>query len=460
MSTLARQVVERWAALGGQPLPGMIAEAARLHLLDAIGVGLASAGSSIGAPYRVYAKRRTAPGAASVFGRTEGATPADAAMVNGGLIHSLEYDDTHTASIVHGSAVLAAAVLAAGEANGTSGSDMLRAYALGWEVLVRLGQAAPGSFQAAGYQITSVGGALVAALTAAWLARLDQDRTVAAVGIALSQASGVFEFLSNGATVKSLHPGWAAHAGIVAADLADAGLTGPETSLEGRFGLFRGFGRDEDAAGRFESDIATLGEVWHLGDAAFKFHPCCHYLHPFVEAAGLLVERGVTAGSVASLTCRVPQGAAGIICEPWADKLAPVSGHAARWSLPIVVAARLVEGKIDLDTFENPASEAVCALAGRIEWEPLAGADFPRRFEAEIICRLHDGREHAIRVEDVYGNRSRPADSASVLAKFRANAARSLSVDAVSALEQAVSGLDQAGGLTELTAALRSRNGN
>ena len=257
-----------------------------------------------------------------------------------------------------------------------------------------------------------------------------------------------------------MHPGWAAHAGIVAADLADAGLTGPETSLEGRFGLFRGFGRDEDAAGRFESDIATLGEVWHLGDAAFKFHPCCHYLHPFVEAAGLLAERGVTAGSVASLTCRVPQGAAGIICEPWADKLAPVSGHAARWSLPIVVAARLVEGKIDLDTFENPASEAVCALAGRIEWEPLAGADFPRRFEAEIICRLHDGREHAIRVEDVYGNRSRPADPASVLAKFRANAARSLSVDAVSALEQAVSGLDRAGGLTELTAALRSRSGN
>lgn len=460
MSTLARRVVERWTALEATALPESVAEAARLHLLDAIGVGLASAGSAIGAPYRAYAGRRTAPGAASVFGRSDGAAPADAAMVNGGLIHSLEYDDTHTASIVHGSAVLAAAALAAGEANDASGSNLLKAYALGWEVLVRLGQAAPGSFQAAGYQITSVGGALVAALIAARLAQLGEDETVAAVGIALSQASGVFEFLSNGATVKSLHPGWAAHAGIIAAGLAEAGLTGPETSLEGRFGLFRGFARDEEAASRFEAEIATLGEVWHLPDAAFKFHPCCHYLHPFVEATGLLAERGVTAGAVAKIICRVPEGAAGIICEPWAAKRAPVSGHAARWSLPITVAARLVEGRIDLDTFEKPASDAVRALAGRIEWQPLAGADFPRRFEAEITCLMQDGSEHGVRVEDVYGNRSRPAAPEAVLAKYRANASRSLTQGGVAALEQAVSLLDRTAGLAELTAALRSGNGN
>ncbi|MFX7052414.1 MmgE/PrpD family protein, partial [Acinetobacter baumannii] len=88
------------------------------------------------------------------------------------------------------------------------------------------------------------------------------------VGIALSQASGVFEFLSNGATVKSLHPGWAAHAGIVAAGLARAGLTGPETSFEGRFGLFRVFARDAAAADRFAAEITDLGRRWHLPEAA------------------------------------------------------------------------------------------------------------------------------------------------------------------------------------------------
>ena len=101
-----------------------------------------------------------------------------------------------------------------------------------------MGLAAPGGFQARGFQITSVGGTLVAALQAAEIAKLDENRWLAALGIALSQASGVFEFLSNGASVKSMHPGWAAHAGMLAARLAAAGLDGPETALEGRMGLF------------------------------------------------------------------------------------------------------------------------------------------------------------------------------------------------------------------------------
>lgn len=457
MSALARRIVRRWRELENATLPSEVAQAARLHLLDAVGVGLASAGSAIGAPYRAYAQRHTPAGPATVFGRPQGAAAADAAMLNGGLIHSLEYDDTHTASIVHGSAVLAAAALAAGEANQASGAALLRSYVLGWEVLVRVGQASPGRFQAAGFQITSVGGAMVAALMAARLARLDEDTTVAAVGIALSQASGVFEFLSNGATVKSLHPGWAAHAGIVAAGLAETGLTGPETSLEGRFGLFRTFAQDGAAAALLEAEVGTLGEVWNLAHAAFKFHPCCHYLHPFVEATGVLAERGVTADAVTSLTCSVPAGAAGIICEPWPAKLDPASGHAARWSLPIVVASRLVEGKVDLATFERPASEAVRAMAARIDWKPLEDADFPRRFEAQITCRLKNGGVESARIEDVYGNHSRPAEPKSVLAKFRANANRSLPEAAVGTLEATIMGLDDAADLAALTAALRGR---
>jgi len=81
-------------------------------------------------------------------------------------------------------------------------------------LLIRMGLAAPGTFQARGFQVTSVAGTLVAALVAAELWNLDDDKCVMAMGIALSQASGVFEFLTNASSVKSLHPGWAAHAGI------------------------------------------------------------------------------------------------------------------------------------------------------------------------------------------------------------------------------------------------------
>jgi 2-methylcitrate dehydratase PrpD len=331
---------------------------------------------------------------------------------------------------------------------------VLGAYTRGWELLIRIGLAAPGSFQARGFQVTSVGGALVAAMVAAELGGLDEAQAVAAMGIALSQASGVFEFLSNGATVKSLHPGWAAHAGVIAANLARAGLTGPQTSFEGRFGLFRAFAGDHGAASRLSEQIGSFGLVWHLADAAFKFHPCCHYLHPFVEAAGLLAGKGVQADAIEHILCHAPAGAAGIICEPWALKQAPETGHAARWSLPAVVAARLVEGKVDLDTFEQKPSPAVLALAARIDWEPLVNDRFPEKFEAELSIRLKDGTVHEVRVDDVYGNRSRPAEAERVREKFRANAARSLASAQVAQLEQAIETIEGAPDLNRLTQVL------
>ncbi|HZS67658.1 MAG TPA: MmgE/PrpD family protein [Burkholderiales bacterium] len=453
--TLARELVRTARATAKTPLPEDVATAARLHFLDAIGVGLAAAGSPIGAAYRAYAAEVAKGGPATVFGQSTGAAAADATMINGGLIHSLEFDDTHTGSIAHGSAVLAAAALAVAEAQNASGTALLGAYARGWEVLIRFGLAAPNGFHAKGFMSTSVTGTLVSALLAAELMDLDEDRTVAAIGIALSQASGVMEFLTNGSSVKSLHPGWAAHGGVVAATLARAGMTGPETSLDGKHGLFRQFTGDEAAAGRFRSLIANLGREWHLPKAAYKFYPCCHYLHPFIEAASKLAERGVRADDVERILCRVPQGEAPVICEPWETKQSPANGHAARWSLPITVAAQLVEGKVDLATFEASASADVRDFARRVAWEPLADSRFPQRFEAEIICQTKRGTSESVRIDDVFGNHTRPPGSDAVLAKFRANALRSLRGDALGALERATQGLGAASDVQALSRALR-----
>jgi 2-methylcitrate dehydratase PrpD len=453
--TLARELVRAIRGCASSPLPTDVATAARLHLLDAVGVGLAAAGSPIGAAYRGLAADLVKGGPATVFGQSTGASAADAALINGGLIHSLEFDDTHTASIAHGSAVLAAAALAVAEAQNASGAALLGAYARGWEVLIRFGLAAPNGFHAKGFMSTSVTGALASALLAAELMGLDEDRSVAAIGIALSQASGVMEFLTNGSSVKSLNPGWAAHAGVVAAMLARAGMTGPETSLDGKHGLFRQFTGDEAAAGRFRSLIADLGREWHLPKAAYKFYPCCHYLHPFIEAASKLAERGVRAGDVERIVCRVPQGEAAVICEPWDRKQAPDNGHAARWSLPITVAAQLVEGKVDLATFEASASPAVRELARRVAWEPLPGARFPERFEAELFYETKAGKPETVRIDDVFGNHTRPPGAEAVLGKFRSNAMRSLNADVVDALERAGQLLTTASDLGALSRALR-----
>jgi 2-methylcitrate dehydratase PrpD len=453
--TLARELVRALRAAAADPLPDDVARAAALHFVDALGVGLAAAGSPAGTPYRLFSRHSSARGPATVFGETRGAAAADAALVNGGLMHSLEFDDTHTESIMHGSSVVAAAALAAGEAHGVNGAALLGAYARGWEALARFGLAAPGRFHAQGFQATSVAGTLAAALVAAELAGLGEDQTVAALGISLSQSSGVMEFLSNGSSVKSLHSGWAAHGGVLAAMLARAGMTGPETSLDGRWGLFRLFAADADAAERFRALLGDFGRKWHLAEAAFKFYPCCHYLHPFIEAAGELAKRGATADNITAIVCEVPAGAAPVICEPWERALDPATGHAARWSLPIVVAARLVEGKIDLATFEQPASHAVRDLAKRIRWVPLENARFPKRFEAVITCETASGAPQSVRIDDVDGNHTRPPAPGRVMEKFRANAARALAPGAVDALAQAAEDLASAPDLKSLSLALR-----
>jgi 2-methylcitrate dehydratase PrpD len=432
--TLSRAIVRAWRTHIEAPIPDAVLLAGRMHLLDVVGVGIAASALEQGEPYaRLSAGER---GPISLLNGGSVAAAADAAMINGGLIHSLEFDDTHTASIVHGSAVLAPTVLALAEALGLGLDRALRAYLLGYDLLIRLGLAGEGAFQRHGFQVTSVAGTLVAALIAAELSGASEDESVHAIGIALSQASGVFEFLSNGSSVKSLHPGWAAHSGIVAARLARSGLTGPETAIEGTRGLYASFARDHGAPDRLRSLLADFGSRWHAADVAFKFLPCCHYLHPFVEAASTLAGSIPDPAAIEEVVLAIAPGAAPIVCEPWAIKIAPADGHAARWSLPVVVAARLIEGRVDLDTFRKRASDAVLDLAARSRWQPLEPNRFPHAFEAGIAIRLRDGRVLEASVADVYGNASRAAKPEDVLAKFRANARRSLATETVAALER------------------------
>jgi 2-methylcitrate dehydratase PrpD len=454
--TLSRTLVRTLWSIGADTLPESISAAARLRLLDVLGVGLASAGSPVGAHYRKFGEEIAHGGPATVIGLRTGAAAADAALVNGGLFHSLEYDDTHTASVVHPSCVALSAALAAGEAAGASGPEFLAAYVAGWETLVRLGLAAPGEFQTRGFQITAVGGPVAAALVGAKLFKLDENESVAALGISLSQASGVLEFLTNGSTVKSLHPGWAAHAGLTAARLARAGMTGPETALEGRFGFFKMFAGDARAADRFATQIGDLGKVWRLTEAAAKFYPCCHFNQPFVEAAGRLADRGINPANVESLVCRIAPAAAPLVCEPWERKLEPETPHEVRWSLPIIVASRLVDGDVTLKTFEEQVSAPVKDLARRITWEPLPNARYPQAFEAEIEVTTRSGAVEKVYIEDVYGNPSRPAEPAEVLKKFRTNASRLLTSEAIARVEAAVNGLAMAKDLKALSGALRS----
>ena len=401
-------------------LPPDIEASARLHFLDAVGVGLAATRRG---PVRELPSTVATTGPCTVLGADATTSPAEAALVNGTLIHSLEYDDTHTGSVMHGSSVLAPAVLAAAEDTGADGRQVIKAFAVGWEVLVRLGLASPSGFQRVGFQGTSVAGPLAGALAVGLINGLDRERLADAIGVAASFAAGNFTFLASGATSKAAQAGIAAQAAVSAVRLVGGGVTGARTVFEGERGFFGLYARDAAAAERFQSSLEDLGTRWYLAEAAFKGLPCCHFLHPFVEAVAELNLGPGGHERLQRLTCHVPTGQEHVIAVPWERKQSPERADEARWSLPYVVALQAVRGQVDLDDFVGEPDPEVVRFAQRVTWEPWPDSGYPARFPAKLEAVWDDGSRQLVRIPDVDGNGSRPWDATRVIAKFRDNCA-------------------------------------
>ena len=144
-----------------------------------------------------------------------------------------------------------------------------------------------------------------------------------------------------------------------------------------------------------------------------------------------------------------------MIAEPWDRRQAHASGYDGKWGLAYCLALRLVEGRVDVASFETPPRAATVALARRMDWAPWHGSGFPARFPARLDARLRDGRTLSAEVETVRGGGQRPVDEAEVMAKFRRNAERRLSGGRADAVAAAIMGPDTAPDLRALRAALR-----
>lgn len=417
------------SALRYNDLPGTAAEAARRHLLDTFGVAIR--GRSHGNAQNALAAMQDVDGSAGsipVWGAGETLSAGYAALANGVASHALDFDDTHTDSIVHGSAILAPVVMALGHERSARGADLLTAFVAGWEVAARVGLASRGSFHKRGFHTTSIAGVFGAATAAARLLGLSADQTAHALGIAGSQASGINEYLSNSSSAKSIHAGWAAQAGILAAHLAKAGMTGPMSVFEGRDGLLRAYGLADDA--RAAALTADLGTRWEVTRVSIKPYPCCHFAHAFIDCVGALAGRGIAARDVEALHCVVPEIELPLICEPFAEKLRPETPYAAKFSLPFVLAARLADGRIDHRTFEsaNLGRHDLLQLADRVTYRVAAPGEtpFPRTFPGWVEATLRDGRKLVERLEVNAGHPDNPLSLEAVAAKFRDNTSAAL----------------------------------
>ena len=234
-------------------------------LMDIAGLCVAARNSD----YAQAALRATGePGSCTIIGHQGGFDIATAALCNGTAAHGEDYDDTFEGGPVHAGAVIVPAVLGTAEQHRVAGGDALRGMAVGCEVMCRLCLVAPKRVHKAGFHPTAVFGALGSAAGVASALSLDETQWFNALGIAGSMASGIIEYLAEGAWTKRMHPGWAAQAGYRAARMAQAGFTGPRTLFDGEHGFFHAFANSDGCD--FGSMLDGAGAQWRCADIAVK----------------------------------------------------------------------------------------------------------------------------------------------------------------------------------------------
>jgi 2-methylcitrate dehydratase PrpD len=446
----AAERLAAWAVgLRDEDVPDEVRAASLDHLLDTVGCALAAAGAGEGlAAAEVMAAAGGAPEATAIACADRLPAPA-AALANGMAAHALDFDDTHEASVCHVTTVVGPAALAVAEQVGASGRELVTAVVAGSEVVCRLGMAAPRAFHARGFHPTSVCGVFGATVAAARLLGLDAERTAAALGLAGSFASGVFEYLADGSPTKPLHAGWAAHGGVLAASLARAGARGPRSVLEGRYGLYATHAEAGADPPDLDAQLGDLGARWETPAIAFKPYPACHYLHTAVDAA-VDAAAGAPPGfdllaNVAEIAVRVPPTGVALVLEPAAEKVRPRTPYDAKFSLPYSVAHRLLHGRLDVASYSDEAigDERVAALASRVTYKPWDDADAPSPFAGATTLVMRDGTRLAATVEHPRGSFSNPMSREDLLDKFRANAALSLETPAADALVERLLALDE-----------------
>jgi 2-methylcitrate dehydratase PrpD len=357
-------------------------------------------------------------GPCTAIGHGRTLSAAGAAFVNGTAAHGEDFDDTFEGGPVHAGAVVVPAVLAACERYGCPGEAALLGIAVGAETLCRLSLVAPRLIHKAGFHPTAVLGAMASAAGVSAALGLDRRHIVDALGIAGSMASGIVEYLAEGAWTKRLHPGWAAQAGLRAALLARHGFVGPRTVFEGTHGLFNAFAHTTKAD--YDALTGDFGERWLIETLAFKPYPCGTMTHPYIDCARRLAARGVAPAGVREMVCEVGEGTVHRLWEPLADKQRPPNGYAGKFSQPYCIARAFVRGHVGLDAFTDEAvsDPAVLEVAGKVRYVVDPDNPYPRAFTGHIRVVLNDGRVLEERQPHIRGGAQEPLTRTEIEEKF------------------------------------------
>jgi len=448
-------------------IPTAAREHAKLCLLDTLGIALAGIEEPASRAARAVARQAGGVGEATLLVHGDRVPVAAAALANGTAAFSHNFTDTTLSCVIHGGPVAVPAALAVGEMVGASGAEVLTAIVAGYEVMTRVGNAInAGASRMAhhrkGFHPTATCGIFGATALAARLLGLSVDLSVQALGVAGSFASGLAESLSDGSDAWRAHAGVAAHNGVLATLLAQAGLTGPPAILDGRRGFCTAF-----TDGQYDADalVADLGTRFLILEAAFKLYNVAHvWALPLDALAALRARHRFTAADVEEMVVTFPQNWTAIMNDPTGASDAPATYAQATNHLGFCLALGLHEGRVHIDQFDaaHLRDPVLLETARRVVLRPDAGLgkifETTDRAPTRLEVRLRSGTCHVLEVDYPRGSPQNPATRDELVAKFDALAGPLLPAAQLAELKHAVLGLESVSRIGDVLALLSRRS--
>lgn len=423
------------------PIPHDVLDLAQLALLDLVGVTYA--GAQLGVAKAVATHVTTAGGRpeARVL-VTQSRVPAtQAAFANGVAAHALDMDDGHRMAAAHPAVAVIPAALAGGEREGATGDELLRAIVLGYEVFVRVAIAINPGHLRRGFHTTSTVGPFGAATAVASLMGLDQRTFADALGLAGLSGAGLLEVLRSGAVAKPIQTARASSAGVLAAELAAAGVEGPRSIFEGEAGFLAAMAGDIDRSGL----TAGLGSEWAIRGTYFKGYAACRHTHAVIDGALQLREEGLRDAEVRAVRVRTYAVAHGMCGSAGI----PRGEQEAKFSIPYTFALALVHGHAGQSGFTPPslADPRVRELIQKttVSVDPEFEAAYPDRRGAMVEVDLADSSTRVARVPLARGEPETPFERREIIAKFTGNVSGVLTPQQARDLETRILSIERAG---------------
>ena len=443
-----------------EDLSPRVVDRAKYFCLDYLGVAIR--GSIVPSSQAIHGavKALSPNGDSVIMGSSLRAAPEYAALANGAAAHSLEMDDVQNDSSLHPGvatfpAAFACADVAASRGDApVDGRRFVASIAAGYDVMVRLGKALdPRKHYARGFHPTGTCGTFGAAVVASRLLGLDARETAWAMGVAGSQAAGSLEFLADGAWTKRMHPGWAAHSGIVAALLSSQGFVGPTTILEGRDGFLHGYTDDADET----TVLDGLGDTFYIEKVSIKPHACCRYNQgPLDCILEIVQENRLSASDVEKVTVGVLQAGYNVVAAPVEQKRNPRNVVDAQFSMPFGAAVAILNGRATLNEYteESLADPMVKRLMDRVDCvrDPALEVNYPSRWPAWAEVMTGDGRILRSEIEFPKGDPENALSWDEIKAKFRDLTAPVIPPERQEAIIAFVDSLESAEDVRELAA--------